>query len=273
MKYFYFFVFIFLVSCHSIKIEENRMDNIKIQKLVGKIREIRVKISNNSSKENVFTDQGTTFTYWDKRGKIIKQVDQYNEKYIDSTLFLYEGNLLTKSITTSNTKSPELLLEYKYDKKGNEIEYISYFNKKIDSKIVKKYDSKGNVISKEYIGSKGELKQKELFEIDYIKKWVTVRLFDAESKLKSTYSKFRFDKNGRRIQTEVIFPKKEQNICTINEYDKKGNLLKSFSCNNDKNEKVTTYKYAFDAFGNVIKQEKFINSDLISTTSIYILYW
>lgn len=274
MRYLGVLTLLFFASCHSVAIKENNMFGNRVQELRGRIKQITVKTVSNSTKQNGSTiDDGTVVTYWDRKGNKIKQEDGYDTKYPDKTIFQYDGKLLTKSITTSNTNSPVMTNERRYDKKKREIENIWYFDNKLESKIIKKYDSKGNVISKQFIERDGKLRGTEIYEIDYKNKWVTVSNIDGEGKKKESFGRFQYDNKGYRIIDEYTFSKKAGVDCMKNEYDKRGNLLKFSDCDPNKKRITTTYQYAFDKVGNVVKQEKYYDGILVSTIFMEIVYW
>jgi hypothetical protein len=159
------------------------MPSNSVQKLIGNIKEIWVStISNPSTTKTGSYNEGAIITFYDRIGRVIKHDDKYNEKYTDSTVVEYDHKLITKSITASNSGSRELMITYKYDKKHNEIEYIAYWDKLLDLKRILKYDSKGNVIEKEYFDRTGKLHRLEKFDINYKKRKVNVYTFDKEGK-------------------------------------------------------------------------------------------
>ena len=275
VNYLFLSLFILLQSCQSIKIKENKEPSTRVQKLIGNIKEIRVSTISNPSPTNTSSkNEGITTIFYDRTGRIIKHDDKYNDKFTDYTIFEYDHSLVTKSTTISNSGSRELMITHKYDKKHNEIEYIAYWDKLLDLKRVMKYDTKGNVIEKQYFDASSKLHRLEKFDIDYKKQKVTVYEFDKEGKASNYYFTFEFDKHGNRTKSELINVAKKYHSCTIDEYDKKGNFLKSYSCNPDDNGKsFLVYNYIFDSVGNIIKQEEIINNVLSKTTIIDIIYW
>ena len=270
-----FSIFILVASCQSIKIKENQEPSYRVQERVGTIKEIRVsKISNQTSNNAGSYSEGSLTKFWYTRGKISKQEDHHKDKSIDYTVFEYDGKLVTKSISTSTAVNRELIVERKYDKKHNEIEHIAFWNKMLDAKWMMKYDSKGNVIEKEYFDRSGKLDRLEKFEINYKKRKGTVYSFDKEGKASDYNSTFEFDKHGNRTKSELINAAKKYKSCANYEYDKKGNLLRYYSCNPDDTKHDTfVYKYTFDSVGNIIKREEIINDVLVKTTITDIVYW
>ena len=257
-------------SCNSIIIKENRMSDDAVQNIIGKVKIMKIKTINESkTQKNNGINSNLLINYFNKERKIIRQEYRHDSKYSDTTLFYYHKNILIKSTTTSNSISPVLTVEHKYDKKNNEIAYVAYIDTILDSKILKKYDSRGNIISKKYFGRNDKLRFSELFNIDYKNKYVIVDSYDANGKKNSYYSAFQFDKQGNRVLNEVFYLKLENNICTKNEYDIRGNLLKTYSC---KNGETTEYKYTFDKVGNIIRRDKYRNTMYIGSTVMEIIY-
>lgn len=275
VKLLFLFLLILLQSCQSVKIKENKEPLYRVQEKFGTIKEIRVsKISHQSATNAGLLSEGSLTKFWYTNGKMIKQEDHNNDKSIDYTIFEYDGKLVTRSTTTSTAANREFIVERKYDKKHNEIEHIAFWNKMLDAKWIMKYDSKGNVIEKEYFDRSGKLDRLEKFDIDYRKQKVTVQEFDKEGKASDYYSTFEFDNLGNRTKHELIYTTKKYSSCTKFEYDKKGNLLRYYSCNpNDKNHNTVVYNYTFDSVGNIIKREEIINNILVKTTITDIIYW
>jgi hypothetical protein len=275
VNYLFLSLFIFVQSCQSIKIKENKEPSTRVQKRVGAIKEIRLTtISNPPSSTDRSYKDGSLTKFWYKKGRIIKQEDQHKDQYTDCTIFEYDGKLFTKSITTSSAVGREFIVERKYDTKHNEIEYISYWNNLLDAKWTMKYDSKGNVIEKEYFDRSGKLFRLEKFDIDYKKRKVTVYEINKEGKVSDHISTFEFDKRGNRTKSEFIDTAKKYKSCTNYEYDKKGNILGYNSCNpDDKKHGSFVYNYIFDSVGNIIKREEIINNVLVKTTTTDIVYW
>ena len=275
VNHLFLFVFILVQSCQSIKIKENKEPSYRVQERVGNIKEIRVNTISNSSATNAGSyNEGAVTKFWYAKGKIIKQEDHNKDKSIDYTIFEYDGKLFTKSTTTSTAGNREFIVERKYDKKHNEIEFISHWNKLLDYKWMMKYDSKGNAIEKKYFDKTGKLNNFEKIDIDYKKRIVTVQEFDKDGKASDYYSTFEFDKFGNRTKQEVFNAAKKFNGCTKFEYDKKGNILRYYSCTpDDKNHSSLVYNYTFDSRGNIVKLEEIINNVLVKTTITNLIYW
>lgn len=244
-----------------------------IQNLRGHVKEIKVKNIKGSSSNDIEAIPFGLISNWDRDGKKITQKDLYSKDYFDETLFFYENGLLIKSITKSNTNSPELMIEHKYDKKGNEIEYLAYFDKKLNNKRVTQYDKRGNRIVVEHYDGIDQLNFIEKTAIDYKNKSLITYSYNKQGELNDLYLKCVFDKKGNRIKSELEEKKAKYHSFTINEYDKRNNLLKTYSLPKSPKNIVIEYKYNFDKIGNIIKQEKFENNILVNTVSIEIVYW
>ena len=259
-------------SCKSIIIKENKMSDDAVQNIVGKVKIMEISTINESkTQKNNGINSDLLINYFNKKGKILRQEYRHDAKYSDTTLFSYHKNMLIKATTTSNSISPVLTIEHKYDKKNNEIEFIAYTDKTLDYKILKKYDSKGNIIKKQHLGKNDKLEFTEIYLIDYKKKSVIVNSFDSEGKQSSYYSQFEYDSQGNRIKYEIINNKPDHYYCTVNQYDQDSNLLKSHSCKSKRNE--LEYKYTFDAIGNIIKRAEYHDNILMRTKIIAITYW
>ncbi|WP_143071045.1 hypothetical protein [Flavobacterium xueshanense] len=273
MRIFLFIVLSLLASCAPIKIKKIPMPDGDIQDIKGHVKEIKVKNIKGSSVIDPETIPFELISNWNREGRKIAQKDLYAKDYFDETLFFYQNGLVIKSITKSNTNSPELMMEHKYDKKSNEIEYLAYFDKKLNNKRVTQYDKRGNRIVVEHFDGNGELKFTEKTTIDYKNKSLITYSYNKQGELKDGYLKCIFDKNGNRIKSELEFKKAKYYSVTINEYDKRNNLLKTFSLPKTPKNIVVEYKYSFDKIGNIIKQEKFENNVLVNTVLIDIVYW
>jgi hypothetical protein len=70
---------------------------------------IKVKTINDSVKQNLVKNHSNNDRLFWRKGRIIRQEDRYDEKYSDTSVFVYNSNLLTKSITNSGKNSPILL--------------------------------------------------------------------------------------------------------------------------------------------------------------------
>lgn len=268
-----FIVLSLLASCAPIKIKKIPMPDGDIQDIKGHVKEIKAKNIKGSSVIDPETIPFGLISNWNREGRKIAQKDLYAKDYFDETLFFYQNGLVIKSITKSNTNSPELMMEHKYDKKSNEIEYLAYFDKKLNNKRVTQYDKRGNRIVVEHFDGNGELKFTEKTTIDYKNKSLITYSYNKQGELKDGYLKCIFDKNGNRIKSELEFKKAKYYSVTINEYDKRNNLLKTYSLPKSPKNTLVEYKYSFDKIGNIIKQEKFENSVLVNTVLIDIVYW
>lgn len=273
MRIYLFIVLSLITSCTPVKIKKIPMPDGDIQDLRGHVKEIKVKNIKASSLKDIEAIPFGLISNWDRNGKKISQKDLYSKDYFDETLFFYENGLLIKSITKSNTNSPELMIEHKYDKKGNEIEYLAYFGKKLDNKIVTQYDKRGNRIVVEHYDGIDQLNFIEKTAIDYKNKSLITYSYNKQGELNDFYLKCVFDKNGNRIKLELETKKAKYHSVTINEYDKRSNLLKTYSLPSTEKSNVVEYKYYFDKIGNIIKQEKFENNVLVNTVLIDIVYW
>lgn len=258
-----------LASCAPIKIKKIPMPDSDIQDIRGHVKELKVKNIKGSSVIDPKTIPFELISNWNREGHKIAQKDFYTKDQFDETLFFYQNGRVIKSITNS----PELLIEHKYNKKGNEIEYLAYFDKKLANKRVTQYDKRGNRIVVEHFDGNGQLEFTEKTAIDYKNKSLITHSFDKEGILKDASLKCIFDRNGNRIKLELEYKKSKYHSVTINEYDKRSNLLKTYSLPKSPKNTVVEYKYSFDKIGNIIKQEKFENNVLVNTVLIDIVYW
>lgn len=273
MRIYLFIILSLITSCTPVKIKKIPMPDGDIQDLIGHIKEIKVKNIKGTSVKNSDTIPFDVISNWNRKGQKIAQKDHYGKYYFDETLFFYQNGLLIKSITKSNTNSPELMIEHKYDKKGNEIEYLAYFDKKLDNRKITHYDKRGNRIVVEHFDGNSQLKLTEKTTIDYKNKSLITYSYNKQGELNDLYLKCVFDKNGNRIKSELETKKAKYHSVTINEYDKRSNLLKTYSLPKTTKNIVVEYKYYFDKIGNIIKQEKFENNVLVNTVLIDIVYW
>ena len=268
-----FIVLSLLASCAPIKIKKIPMPDSDIQDIRGHVKELKVKNIKGSSVIDPETVPFELISNWSREGHKIAQKDLYTKDQFDETLFFYQNGREIKSITKSITNSPELLIEHKYDKKGNEIEYLAYFDKKLANKIVTQYDKRGNRIVVEHFDRNGQHEFTEKTTIDYKNKSLITYSYNKQGELKDGYLKCIFDKNGNRIKSELENKKSKYHSVTINEYDKRSNLLKTYSLPKSPKNTVVEYKFSFDKIGNIIKQEKFENNVLVNTVLIDIVYW
>jgi hypothetical protein len=272
MKFIYFILFLFLISCNSVKIKEMEMDST--QDLTGKIQQINIStIHYPISIKDTITREEKSVIFFDSKNKITRQIDFY-PKFKDETSFVYKNKQLVSTISKIGNQTT--IIEYKYDKNKNVIEYKQLVN---DTLIILKtstYDKRNN-LTEETRSFPNYMKNNsfEKFETDYKNRTVKIQSFDENRKMKNHYLKTYFNKKGYVIKTEFIYPNSNKDYSTysIIEYDRFGNLMSRKNLDKERKVKESIdYKNTYDENGNIIIREKYLTEKLIEKTTFQIIY-
>lgn len=259
-----------LFSCNSTKFQNFEFDYQ--QKLIGKIKEIKVKeIVYSYKKNDVLIKKDSAIEYYNKNNDIEKSIGlrnfkvemnyYFSKKRLDSTILVY-GTSLIKHY-------------YKYDKKNNLIEWKNYndgvlaLSKKMD------YDLKNNHLITIYEYKNSKLNHSEKYTNYYDELKCDIQSYNFKNEKSLSKLLLFYDKKGFIIKSSSIYEKANENSnYTTIEYDKKGNLVsrKDFNFENIQNGN-TEYKNKYDEKGNIILREKFSNNKLTEQTFYEITYW
>jgi len=268
------FLFLFLLfSCTTVKF--HTMDDAydMTTRLKGKVKSLET--TSFPYKNDTIGGKIIRNFYFDYKNLLREQYS--SPKFSDETVYEYNSkglieSTITKDISATNvTKS-----EFEYDKKKNCIS-IKYFGNDDTLRAIKtsKYDHKNNVIEEEFISMKNEKHNwRQAFKYDYKKRTCLQKGFDANNKEKKSILEFRYGKSGNIIKIVLINPVTKKNSYTSIDYDKYGNTISYLSLDDKKNIKINNIiKNEYDRKGNLIKSETFDNGKLLDTTILDITYW
>ncbi len=271
-KIFFISVVLMFLSCNSVKIKRIEMDYT--QDLIGKIKQIEMSSFRypTDKKDTVVHEEKST-AFFDKKNKIIKQIDYY-PKFIDETYFNYKNDLLESTVSKIDKRSSKI--EFKYDDKKNIIQYSQLENDTLFFRKTSVYDKQNNRLEETFSHPRyKDNNNVDKFTNDYKNRTVTIQSFDKNNKPRNHYLINHFDKKGYIIKSEFIYTdsKKREPSISISEFDKRGNLTRRFGLDKDgKPKEVTEYKNTYDEKGNISTREKYSKEKLIEKTVYKITY-
>lgn len=275
MKYKYLvnlLFFIFLFSCSSIKIKEQKNDCPTLYGHVKRIEAVSQLYSLGKNAEP--SSKINSNIFYDKINRIIKQFDCYNTINCDSTIFKYDNNSgLLVNILNSKIKNHETLkVVYRYDTNGNEIERNEYQNDTLYYNSFNEYDKYNNQIKSTRLDKKNVTTNR--YDYNYKKRYYTVKSFKNGSN-NPTYTIISYyNKKGYITKEEKL--NKDSNFtlfCTF-EYDYYNNLSKQvFYDDNNKATSTNKFTRIFDKKGNMISKESYQNEKLYEKNTYNITYW
>ena len=183
-----------------------------------------VELNKNGFPETItIEEEGNNRTIEIKYGKnnVIKSAtttwENGNEHYEE---FDKHGNVIY-----AEDGSTEYEYEYKYDKKGNILEEISYIDGEESYTTVYEYDKEGNVTYYEYNDADDE-------------DWSYARIYE-----------YKYDKKGNIIKEVCVDADTDEELYTeTSKYDSKGNLVSS---EYDDQNTVTFYEYEYNKKGKI----------------------
>lgn len=256
------------LSCSTFKIKE--FDSDTTQPLVGKVKKQVIITETYQFEKSVKPSKDTITLYYDENNRIVKQIDHskslsttnvadffYNEKGLLEKQLLRSADTTVKRIITTN---------YEYDKKGNLIHYKQSSDDEIISEKVRVYDTHGNMLIENFI----KRNVQDRYKIDYKKREVTVQSYKNNVPTKQHLVRL-YDNKGYLLKSEYIHIDPSNSFCTEYTYDKKGNLVKEFDCNN----KIVRYLYIneYDDKGNIKQRDLIFEGSLAQSTKILTTYW
>ena len=206
------------------------------------------------------------------KNKISKQIDQYYNT-LNVINFNYEDNLLISTVSEINGRIDRS--EYKYDARGNIIEYKDFENDTLKMYKTYKYDSRRNPVEiRSNFNISGEVKKSEILKNVYNYKDRSYSQYSINNKYGSNgYFKTYFNKKGLKIKGESIDSENRIKRFVTYDYDLKGNLIKQINYNqNLKETQILNYKYMYDNYGNTTVITEFSADKMISLTNIKITY-
>lgn len=268
------FLFLFLLfSCTTAKF--HTMDDAydMTTKLKGKVKSMEMTsfvIVNNDTIDGKIKRN----YYFDKKNLLKEQYS--SGKYSDETVYKYNSKgLIEGSITKDISDSKFTKSEFEYDKKKNCISIKYFGNDTLHNIKTSKYDNKNNVIEEEVNNLQNEKNSwKQTYIYNYKKRICLLKVFDANNKEKSSTLEFHYDKSGNIIKINQINSKNNINIYISIDYDKFGNSISYLSLDHKKNIKTNnSIKNEYDRKGNLIKSETFDNGKLIDISIFDIKYW
>ncbi|HEX8289644.1 MAG TPA: hypothetical protein VF556_16795 [Pyrinomonadaceae bacterium] len=247
---FIIFATLILIFCNSI--EAQKSSNLKIDKLLGKVKTVRT--------ERTWTTKSVeskrvlmTIEIYDQRGNKTEWNAYMGSDRPLRTSFTYDdkGNV-TKQIWYDSADQPEVNTVYNYNAKGNLVEEFS--SNKIH--VVFTYDSRNNK------------KSQQVFDVAENE---GSRMFGAVEKT----VRYSYDKLNRLIQIASYSPNGSrvwnpelQAHRIIYVYDDKGQIT-SQSVFNDDNILRTKTDYAYDSSGRVVNEILFTGKDRITEVFLY----
>jgi len=273
MKIFYFIPIFFLLSCSPLKIvnELNTVKGLKGKVKMLEITSSRFKINEEGTSEIKELKTQSTIILNDEN-KISKQIDEYYNA-LNVINFNYADNLLISTVSEINGRIDKT--EYKYDTRGNIIEYKDFENDTLKFYKTYKYDSRRNPVEiRSNFNISGEEEKSEILKNVYNYKDRTYSQYSINNKYGSNgYFKTYYNKKGLEIKGESIDSENIIKRSVTYDYDLKGNLIKQINYNqNQKATQILNYKYIYDNNGNATMITEFSEGKMISLTNIKITY-
>jgi len=269
------FLFLFLLfSCTTAKF--HTMDDAydMTSRLKGKVKSLET-TSIPNTKDDTIGEKLIRNFYFDKKNLL--REEYLSPKLSDETVYEYNSKgLIESTITKDSSGSRVSKSEFEYDKKKNCIS-IKYFGKDDTLRGIKtsKYDHKNNVIEEVNNNLQNQKNNwRQVFIYHYKKRICILKGFDANDKEKKSFIEFQYDKRGNIIKINLINALGKKNSSMSYDFDKFGNLISYLSLDDKNNIKVkNSVKNEYDRKGNLIKSETFDKDKLIDTTILDITYW
>lgn len=271
-KIFYMSFLVFFISCNPLKFKEYEMDYT--QELIGKIRRIdAVRYRYSLKKNDTIVQIDTIILHYDKKNKLIKQID-ITKNNTDETVFNYKNGLLESTSSTAGEGTSTTT--YKYDDKKNVIEYSQIFNDRLHFLKKSIYDKNNNPLEEIYHHPyKESLNSVSKFDYNYKEKSVIIKSIKQNNIANNHYLKKYYNKKGFMIKSEFIYTdsNKESSFSSKSEYDKLGNLMKTIGFDSyGKNRSIREYKNTYDEKGNIVIRDEYSNEKLVEKTTFKITY-
>jgi hypothetical protein len=268
-----FLILFVLISCNTTKFHTMDDANDMTARLRGKVKSMEMTsfvIVNNDTVDGKIKRN----YYFDKKNLLKEQYS--SGKVSDETVYKYNSKgLIESSITKDISDSKFAKSEFEYDKKKNCISIKYFGNDTLRAIKTSKYDHKNNVIEEEFNNLQNEkYRWRQAFIYDYKKRICLLKGFDANNKEKSSILEFHYDKSGNIIKINQINSKNNINTYISIDYDRFGNSISYLSLDHKKNIKTNnSIKNEYDRKGNLIKSETFGNGKLIDISIFDIAYW
>ena len=273
-KYLLILILIVYSSC-AVKVQEISLpDNIKIN---GKIKNLvstafHLKDSANCTVKKI---NSRIIAYYDRDGKLLYQLDYNylkNSVSIDSTFFTYNNKkLVAKSVTSSNYDNNIMVQTYIYNNRSRQIEQICSVNNKLDFRIVKTYDKKGNVLTRAFYDSTNTLKNRDSISYNY--KLGHYESFSPLSRQKSNYIIY-FNRKGQLYLFKDYDKNSKLRSYSENYFDAYGNRIGNTNFNSDgKPKDIYKSVYVYDGKGNWLTKSGYHNGKLFDYNENTISYW
>lgn len=206
--------------------------------------------------------------HFDRKGKLIKQVDYYKNGKI-TTQFLYNKNgFIIEEFSTNNDSTSFSKNTYEYDKNSNLINYKNFSEGKLIFEKIMTYDKKNNLSETKYIhNSSGKISIEKYFQ-NYNANSEEIITIDSTMNEKTSFIRF-YDKKGNIIKTNFL--SKGFNSTSKFEYDKNGNITKMEVFRGEKLTLTKKYKYTFDKKKNIIERKLYENDKNLVRKEIFLL--
>ncbi len=267
-----FLILFVLISCNTTKFHTMDDANDMTARLRGKVKSMEITtfavVNNDTIDEKIIRNY-----YFDKKNLLKEQYS--SGKVSNEMVYKYNSKgLIESSITKWISNSTVGKAQFEYDIKKNCISINNFGNDTLRTIITSKYDHKNNIIDKEHKDLKGINSWRETYSYDYKKRICLLKSFDANNKEKKSILEFHYDKRGNVIKINLINSTTKKNSYTSIDYDKFGNKISYLSLDDKKNIKVKNIiKNEYDRKGNLIKSETFDNGKLIDISIFDIEYW
>jgi len=134
-----------------------------------------------SSREPSKNDTIRNFYDYNKKNNLIKRRVVRPKGYADIYDFDGKGNLINQQ-TIDSTGNPIWGVTNKFDKRGNEIESIFFYDAKLGSKSYSKYNKKNQNIENLEVGPDGIMDSKEIFEYNLQGDWIKAEFYSYRPK-------------------------------------------------------------------------------------------
>ena len=247
---------ILFISCQETKetkkhkqIEKSDIQNLELNGKVKSLEEKEFEATEKFGESVKSKFKLWTITLFNSTGYKIEEKSFYEDGSISSVNnYNYNNeNKIIKETYKCGDRNTKCI--YRYDKYGNNIEFISYENSEISSKQVMKYDKKKNQVDWRLYEYDGVLNRKKIskYDKDNFKIEELIYEFNGVNCVYFGKSVMKYDENGNLIENNDFDEKGERNFLCKYVYDKKGNELDKVIVNQENLERKNTRK--FNTFG------------------------
>lgn len=208
--------------------------------------------------------------HFDRKGKLIKQIDYYKNGNIITHFSYNKIGFISEEFSINDDSTSNSKNIYEYDSNGNLVKYKSFSEGKLMFEKLMFYDKKNNLTETKYINHpSGKISIEKYFQ-NYDENFEEIITVDSVRNEKSTLFRF-YDKKGNLIRTN--FSSKVYNSTSKMEYDKNGNITKMQVFRDEELTLIKKYEYTFDERKNIIERNLYENDEKLVRKEIFLLVY